>query len=542
MDIPSSWRSRLKAHPWPVLALVGAFIAAAGLKLYILPVARMPFDSDEAILLLMARHILQGERPLFFYGEAYGGSFDSFLIALFYRLLGDTVVVGRLVQSLEYLLAMAFTYLLARRLMPSARLGPLAALWLMAVPPLLMSTWTTPAVLYAIVVCLGSILLYLGYRLLREDADRPWRWAIYGAVAGLSFWTFGILVVYMLPFAIFFLWQFRWRRWPGYLLAAAAFFLFSLPWWMQALAGLQVLYNPGQSASVPPLSFRLLAFLGLTVPSFFGFREPWATEVIFWPVLAAALLIFYLAAILFAIRRLSSRLLGHDDTASPALDGLGFAVLGAQVLGWALLYFGTRFSLDATGRYILPLYPALFIVSGLLLERVASWRRPAAIGLLAALVAFNLAAHIRAVQVVPPGITAQMNPALQFGNASDQALIDFVAAHGGRGYSHHWISYKIAFLSNDHVILAAHLPFRSDLYWNPLDDRYPPYAAAVAASPRPVYVTHREPNLEAYLQRAFAERQVTYSIQDIGPYRVYYDLSAAIAPREIGLGPGWRPE
>jgi hypothetical protein len=539
MDTSPGRRNWLKAHPWPVLAMAGAFVAAAALKLYILPVARMPFDSDEAILLLMARHILQGERPLFFYGEAYGGSFDSFLIAFFYRLFGDTVVVGRLVQSLEYLVAMAFTYLLARRLMPGARLGPLAALWLMAVPPLLMSTWTTPAVLYAIVVCLGSILLYLGYRLLREDADRPWRWAIYGAVAGLSFWTFGILVVYMLPFAFFFLWQFRWPRWPGYLLAALAFFLFSLPWWLQALAGLQVLSNSGQAVSIPPLSFRLLAFLGLTLPSFFGFREPWATEVIFWPALAVPLLVFYLAAIFFVIRQLLSRRLGRGDTTLPAFDRLGFAVLGVQALGWAALYFGTRFSLDATGRYILPLYPALFIAAGLLLERVAVWRRPAAIGLLAALVAFNLAAHIRAVQVVPPGITAQMNPALQFGNASDQALIDFVAAHGGRGYSHHWISYKIAFLSNDRVILAAYLPFRPDLYWNPLDDRYPPYAAAVAASPRPVYVTHREPNLEAYLQRGFAERQVTYSIQDIGPYRVYYDLSAAISPQEIGLGQGW---
>jgi hypothetical protein len=281
----------------------------------------------------------------------------------------------------------------------------------------------------------------------------------------------------------------------------------------------------------------------LTLPSFFGFREPWSTDVIFWPVLAAALLIFYLAAILFAFRRLSGRLIGRRDVmAAPAFDVLGFALLGVQALGWVLLYFGTRFSLDATGRYILPLYPALFIAAGLLLERVAAWRRPAAVGLLAALVAFNLAAHVKAVQIVPPGITAQMNPALQFGNASDQALIDFVAAHGGRGYSHHWISYKIAFLSNDQVILAAHLPFRSDLYWNPLDDRYPPYAAAVAASSRLVYVTHREPNLEAYLQRAFAERQVTYSIQDIGPYRVYYDLSAAISPQAIGLGPGERPE
>jgi len=116
-----------------------------------MPMMRMPFESDEAILLLMARHILEGERPLFFYGEAYGGSTDSYLVAIFFRLFGDTVAVGRMVQSLECLVGMAFTYLLARRLMPDARLGPLAALWLMAIPPLLMSTWATPAVLYSIV-------------------------------------------------------------------------------------------------------------------------------------------------------------------------------------------------------------------------------------------------------------------------------------------------------------------------------------------------------------------------------------------------------
>jgi hypothetical protein len=60
--------------------------------------------------------------------------------------------------------------------------------------------------------------------------------------------------------------------------------------------------------------------------------------------------------------------------------------------------------------------------------------------------------------------------------------------------------------------------------------------AAVAGSPERVYVTHREPNLETYLQRAFAKRTITYRIKDIGPYRVYYDFSTIITPQEIGLG------
>jgi hypothetical protein len=400
----------------------------------------------------------------------------------------------------------------------------------MALPPLLMTTWTIPAVEYAIVICLGAILTYLGYRLLQEDADRLWSWVVFGAVAGFSFLTFGILVVFMLPLFALFLWQFRRRRLPHYLLAATAFFLFSLPWWVQAIPGLLVIYDPTDPTIPPTWSFRLLGFVSLLLPAFFGFREPWAPGII-WPVLAPVLLIFYLASILYiipAVRR--------TDEKAPPLDRLGSILLGGQVLSWAILYFGTRFSADPTGRYILPLYPALFITVGLLLERIDRWRRSVAIGLLAALLAYNLTTHIRAVQTVPPGIIAQTHPALQFGNAWDQALIDFVTVHGGRGYSHHWISFKMAFLSDEQVILVSYLPYFSDLRWNPKDDRYPPYAAAVAESPRRVYVTHREPNLESYLQNAFAERQITYQIQDIGPYRVYYDFSAIVTPQEIGLG------
>lgn len=530
-------RPRLpNALSWHLIPVVSAFLAAAGLKLFIMPMGRMPFESDEAILLLMARHVLEGERPLFFYGEAYGGSTDSYLIALFFRLFGDSVAVGRLAQSLEYLVGMVFTYLLARRLMPGARLGPLAALWLMAVPPLLMSTWTTPAVLYAIVICLGSILLYLGYRLLWEDAERPWRWALFGALAGLSFWTFGILVVYMLPLFLFFLWRFRWERWRGYLTGAIAFSLGSAPWWTQAAAGLYVAATKESPLlSVPSLPMRILAFMGLSLPTFFGYRDPWSPRIT-WPALAPALTMFYLAAILYAVYRIRRPVPAYAGGAPPVIERVGLGLLGAQVLVWLLLYFGTGFSVDPTGRYMLPLYPALFIAAGLVLERVGYWRWPVALGLLAAILAFNLGTHIRAVSKVPPGITAQMNPALQFGNSADQALIDFLAAHGGRGYSHHWISYKIAFLSKDQVILASHLPYRADLLWNPVDDRYAPYAAAVAASPDRMLVIHREPHLEDYLQRVLAERGISYHIQDIGPYRVYYNLSALVTPQDLGLG------
>jgi hypothetical protein len=524
-----SWTSKLWS--WrSILLIILPFVAAVGLRLYIMmPLRRMPFNSDEALFLLMARHVLAGQRPLFMYGESYGGTIDSYLAALLFNFLGPTIIGGRLIQTLEYLIGMAFTYLLARRVLPDSRMGPVAVLWLMAVPPLMVSTWSTPTLRYSVVICLGSILSYLGHRLLKEDADKLSRWILFGLVCGLSFWTFGILVVYMLPLFILFLFQFRWRRWLSYLLAATAFFLASAPWWTQSLSGLSVIYNPSNPASIPPLLTRIFAFLTIMVPGFLGIRDPWAPDLT-WPLLAPLVLFFYLAAFLYAVPRFR-----RNDEVAPTVETYGMVLLAFQALVWGVLYFSTRFSLDATGRYIFPLYPVFFIAAGLLLERLFRWRHAVAIAILTALLAFNLATHVRAVQSVPWGITAQMNPVFRFGNDSDQALIDFVSAHGGRGYSHHWISYKIAYLSDEQVILSSLLPYRTDLKRNLRDDRYAPYRTTVEASPTRVYVTHREPNLEDYLQRAFADRDISYQIKDIGPYRVYYDFSALVSPQEIGL-------
>ena len=522
---------RLSFNPKRLILIIAPFVAALLLRILIIPIARMPFDSDEAIFLLMSRHILAGERPLFFYGEAYGGSTDSYLTALFYCIFNDSIFVARLVQTLEYFIGIFFTFLLARRLLPGAQFGPIAILWVMALPPLLMTTWTTPAVEYAIVISLGGIISYLGHRLLREDADHLWTWLIFGAVCGLSFWTFGILVVYMLPVFLLFLWQFRRQRLGYYVLSALMFFVFSLPWWTQALPGLMVVYNPNQPPDyLPPFIMRVFAFFALTLPSFLGFREPWAPEIS-WPVLSLPILLFYLASSVYAIP-----FLRRADPHQPKIEPIGFVLLGLQLLVWLALYFGTRFSLDATGRYILPLYPILFIVTGLLLERIYHWRRPVALAILVIILAFNLATHLKAIQLVPPGITAQMNPALQFGNDYDQELIGFVRAQGGRGYTHHWISYKIAYLSHEQVILASLLPYRPDLKWNALDNRYPLYLTLVESSPSRVYVTHREPHLEAYLQQAFKARDITYQLKDIGPYRVYYNFSNIVTPSQIGLG------
>ena len=283
-----------------IFAAALPFLTSLALRIYLLPTSRTPLDSDEALFLLIARHILRGERPLFYYGENYGGTTDSYLTAIFFFLLGDSIAVARLVQTGIYFIGMLFTFLLARRLLPDSRFGPIAVLWFLAVPPLMLTNWTHPAVRYAIVFGLGSIILYLGHRLLNEDADRLSIWLVFGAICGLAFYTFGILVTYMLPVFLLFLFRFKRRRLPLYILSAVMFLLFSVAWWLQAIDGLRVIYNPEQPPDLPPYSLRVLAFFALMVPGFLGIREPAGVELV-WPLLSGPVLFFYLMSWLYAI-------------------------------------------------------------------------------------------------------------------------------------------------------------------------------------------------------------------------------------------------
>ncbi len=521
-------------------ALVAPLVAAALLKAVLIPMSAIPLDSDEAIPMLMAKHVLAGERPLFWYGEEYGGSLDSFLIAGVYSLLGVSVIAARIVQSFEYLGAILFTYLLARRI-SHHHFAALATAWLMALPSPLLSLFTTTALLYTIVMLLGSMLLFVGHKLLHESERSLALWLVFGALAGLAFWTFGILVIYILPVGLLMLSRLKRRLWPHYLLATLAFFLFGSPWWIYNFthenAALHVVFESGDPLLAVPMSLRVLGFFCLGLPTLFGFRYPWAPQVVL-PALAWIILSFYLAVLAFAVYTWYQRFALSGTKGSTGVSASGLTLLWLLVIVWLGLFFSTRFGIDSSGRYYLPLYTPLLIFAGVALTTLHQRHRHLAIILLTLVLGFNLLTTFLALWQNQPGFTAQMSPARQFDNQHDQDLIAFLKEHGPFGYSHHWITYKIAFLSDEQVILAAQLPYHSNLRYNPRDDRYPPYSRQVAASDRPVYVTFQEPHLDRLLRPSFAMLGVSYKEQDIGPYRVFYDLSAKVEPWQLQPYPG----
>ena len=74
------------------------------------------YQSDEAVVGLLARHIVQGEWSTYFYGQRYLGSLDSTLSAVSLWLLGDSVPALRAPQAVLFLAFAVVMVLLVREL------------------------------------------------------------------------------------------------------------------------------------------------------------------------------------------------------------------------------------------------------------------------------------------------------------------------------------------------------------------------------------------------------------------------------------------
>ncbi|MBZ0290851.1 MAG: glycosyltransferase family 39 protein, partial [Anaerolineae bacterium] len=376
--------------PYRSLILILAITLAA--RLIVLASGAVSFHADEAVVGLMARHILTGDRPTFFYGQAYMGSLDAWLVALGFRLLGDSALTIRIVQTVLYVLVVAAGYVLAWRLSARATVANIAGL-VMAVPPVNTVLYTTATLGgYNETLLFGTLILLMAYEVTHDHPEARGRWALLGLCAGLGWWTNGLIAVYVLPAGLLILYGLvRKKIWllpglgekitdqgrhagrplqvsPGYerepenlgarqvvpLLIALVFFLVgSAPWWIfdfthdhAALSTFLSSRQTGEFAGiglpyVPP-GQRAIGLILIGLPALIGLRFPWSSEYFLLPVGLIVLLI-YLVAI--------CRLLRRNNPLKPDARGLVLGMLGL----FCAVFVASTFGADPTGRYFLPL-------------------------------------------------------------------------------------------------------------------------------------------------------------------------------------------
>ncbi|MCA9910371.1 MAG: hypothetical protein KC519_17055, partial [Anaerolineae bacterium] len=318
----------------PAISSYRSFWAALGAALILAVIARafllisgtVSFHSDEAIVGLMARHILAGERPTFFFGQAYMGSLDAWLVAVGFQVLGESVQTIRIVQSTLYLFVVASAYYAAWVLSHRITVALVTALTFAIASPLLALYTTATLGGYNETLIFGHLLVALGFG--ARAGNKPvdlWRWGAVGLIAGVGWWANALIVVYALPVGIYLLWR-LWKtdvaahrftsRIIPILVGLAGFMIGSAPWWIYALQNdftpirffLPDVFGGREivGAVIPTVSLetRLVGLFLFGLPAIIGARFPWAGDY-FAPLaglVVAAIFLFALAHLARQVR------------------------------------------------------------------------------------------------------------------------------------------------------------------------------------------------------------------------------------------------
>ena len=168
------------------LILLTVLLVALLTRLGAVVVPLKDFDSDEAVVGLMARDILAGESwPVFYAGQSYLGALEPWSVAASFALLGESAFSLRLVPLLYSLAFLVAAYFLLRRFFRPVETG-LILLWTALGTPFF-NLWTVKARGgFAEVLLLGTLFLLLFETCWRLRDPGAARLSALGAVAGFG--------------------------------------------------------------------------------------------------------------------------------------------------------------------------------------------------------------------------------------------------------------------------------------------------------------------------------------------------------------------
>jgi hypothetical protein len=503
--------------PW--LALAVLLVVGAGVQAAALAAGKIPWNSDQAVVGLMAKHIVErGEHPIFYYGAAYAGALEPHFVAAVFLLLGPTPRAYEVSLLLLLALLSILIFAIGRR-----SFGPEAALFAvayLAVPPVffLMKGLTSDGA-YDTLAVLGAAMLLVA--LVAEERlarDRPPESAIglLGLLAGLAWWVDPLAAYFYLAIFLWFLLVRRsiFRHWRAYPVFFLTFALGSLPWWIANIRGSWPSLRVPEAAPLPAAEAAkgFVRFWTTAVPVLFGARPFYGWSFLF-PGAGIVAFAIYAVPVVFAIAisiRAAPWRQRRGSETDPAARPLLLLLLLMFCMQFVVSWNPRTFQQDP--RFLFSMYLPFALLIGFFFSRA---RRLLPLPVVAAAGIGILVFHALGIARAPreddfatQPTTGRVTPIIQA--LEERGLSDV--------YTSYWMAYRLAFESGEKI--------RAVSFGSARTDRYPPYAVEVARSRNPAVILDG-PEADAFAR--YLEQTGTHVDRlRVGPYEVFWNLPESL--------------
>ena len=483
-------------------------------------------DSDEAVVGLMARHILDGELPLFYWGQLYGGPHEPLITAGFFGLFGSSTLVLKLVAILLSGAACVLIWRVGKRTVgePAASV---AAVMFWVWPPAFVWWSVKSRGFYHAALLIGLAILLLVLRLATRDpgaegptdaapprAEGPahsWRdMALLGALVATGLWCSPQTIFFTAPALLWLVVRrFSLLRIAPYGVAGAITGAF--PWWVHNLEhGWVALRSSGASIAMPAYGSHLRGFFETGLPGALGLKLADGSR---WMAGGVGKAVYVMLLLLFVWALLWEVMPGRASRRLRAARWLLLLI----VIAYPLLFALSPYSwFVAHPRYLYYLTP----VCALLLARgLAALRWPAIVGGLLAAMTLSTAGF---VIMHRDGVFFPSAEGVLIPEDLDPA-IDYMTERGiDHVYADYWLAYCVAFESDERIVAT---PYRGAV-------RHAAADAAVRSVPEPVYLFLDGSTTEPVFQDEIEALGVPYERLRAEGF-VIYRLSWNVPPEEL---------
>lgn len=473
-------------------------------------------DADEAIVGLMAKHLLEGgETPIFYYGQHYMGSFEALIAALLFNWFGASATVLKMVPLIFSVLLIPLTYLLGAIIGGSLG-GRLAAL-LMAVAPGSMILWSSKARGgFSELIFLGTLAACFATKWLVSEKPRAALTFVIWFILGLGWWVNNQIIFFMLPIGLLGFVQLV-RQGVSkeggakviiqhVFIAAIAFLSGGTPFWIYNLENNFISFEMFRGAKSGDVWTHFVGLITQALPMIFGATRFWTDNSLF----PGSILIGYLLYGIPLVWSITSFAIINSRRQLEQVWALRLMslIFFSTVLIFTVSSFG---HLVQAPRYLLPLYVPLMVITGAFLAGMSKLMPGLAYSWVGLLLAFNLASSYLGGRAVGG------EPFVYSGErvAKDHAQLITWLKRKKINYvrTNYWIGYRLAFETGEKI--------KFSVFKDPLQVRIPAYEDNSDRDQAPMVLV---PAQAARIKKALQMLRIPFKDEVVGEYVVIYDI------------------